>query len=77
MFELGNHVFQAGDLRIALRQKKRVKVNHRKVDLPYVELGKVSISQDPNDNYNVLVKLSAMGKTFLLEVSYITFKTRT
>ena len=59
-------VSQAGDLRIALRQKKKVKVNRRTVDLPHIQLGKVSISQDANDNYNVLVKLSAIGKLWLV-----------
>ena len=64
--------FQMGDLRIALRQKKRVKVNHRTVELPVIELGKVSINQDPNDNYNVHVKLSAIGKTWLVRrVSHV------
>ncbi|XP_043239579.1 BMP-binding endothelial regulator protein-like isoform X2 [Amphibalanus amphitrite] len=56
---------KAGDLRIALRQKKRVKVNNRRADLPYFELGKVSISQDPDDNYNVVVKLSDLGVSVL------------
>ncbi|XP_043202984.1 BMP-binding endothelial regulator protein-like [Amphibalanus amphitrite] len=52
---------KAGGLRISLRQKGRVKVNGRFEELPFVEMDHAIIYQDPTDNFNVVLKLVAIG----------------
>ncbi|XP_037068807.1 BMP-binding endothelial regulator protein-like, partial [Pollicipes pollicipes] len=54
-------IIKSGDLRISLRQKTKVKVNGEFVKLPYLKLGLVTIYQDPSDNFNVVLKLTAIG----------------
>ena len=40
-----------------------MKVNGQLEKLPYVKLGQVTIYQDPTDNFNVVLKLIAIGKS--------------